>query len=362
MVKRFFFILITIILSILLSSCQILFLRADKNTILDFIKKYPDKSAIKLVRNDINIVDLNSNIMMPLASTVKIIIAVEYAEQANSGDLDPNEEISLFELDDFYVEDSDGGAHKFWLDSIKSKIKDNKISIKEIAKGMIKYSSNANTEWLSKKLGLEKINNRIKSLGIKNHSEIYYIVSSLFVGKEKYPNVKGKDLELKLKELNQNDYIELINKIHNKLITDKNYKNELDNVDTGLNIQKVWSNRLPSSTTSDYLELMKKINSRTYFSLNTQKYLDEVMEWIFDDLENKNIFEHIGIKGGSTVFVLTKALYARDKSGNKTELVYFFNNLTEKENIELQTSMNEFELSILTDESFIKKIENVLRK
>jgi D-alanyl-D-alanine carboxypeptidase len=36
--------------------------------------------------------------MMPLASTVKIIIAIEYAEQAAQGQINPDEKISLSEL------------------------------------------------------------------------------------------------------------------------------------------------------------------------------------------------------------------------------------------------------------------------
>ena len=34
-------------------------------------------------------------------------------------------------------------------------------------------------------------------------------------------------------------------------------------------------------------KIMKKINSRTYFSKETQKYLDEVMEWILDNPANQ---------------------------------------------------------------------------
>ncbi|MDJ0520290.1 MAG: hypothetical protein QNJ74_29910 [Trichodesmium sp. MO_231.B1] len=44
---------------------------------------------------------------------------------------------------------------------------------------------------------------------------------------------------------------------------------------------------MPNSTTFEYIEVMKKINSRTYFSKETQKYLDEVMEWILDNPANQ---------------------------------------------------------------------------
>ena len=85
---------------------------------------------------------------MPLASTVKTIIAIEYAVQAAAGKINPDEEVGISELEKFHVKNTDGGAHPKWLDFVKNKINDDKITVREIAKGMIRFSSNANTEWL----------------------------------------------------------------------------------------------------------------------------------------------------------------------------------------------------------------------
>jgi len=129
-------------------------------------------------------------------------------------------------------------------------------------------------------------------------------------------------------------------------LLDLTYKNEIGEL--GLNIQKVWSDNLPGSTVEEYVGIMKKINSRTYFSSSTQKYLDEVMEVLLENPANRQWLEHAGMKGGSTAFVLTKALYAS------------VDNLGPLENARLQRSMNEFELKILTDEVFRRKVENEL--
>lgn len=292
---------------------------------------------------------------MPLASTVKIIVAIEYAVQCANGQINPDELVSLSDLDKFYVPNTDGDAHPSWLKSVKDKISDNKISIREIAKGMIKFSSNANTEWLLNKLGIENVNNRLDSLGLKNHTEIYNIVSDLFVGKELFKGLKGKELQKKLLELNQSDYINATKVIHQKLLNDTSYKKDVG--DLGMEIQKIWSDRLPSSTVENYVMVMKKINERNYFSVSAQKYLDEVMEYILENPVNREWLEHCGVKGGSTAFVLTKALYATDKNGNKTEMAYFLNNLSLLEVTKLQLSMNEFELAILTNKDFRNKVK-----
>ena len=361
MLKKIF-IAIGIVLGLLtiIGTISYYYLKPNEQKVLDFIIDNPKTTAIKLIRNDTLIAEVNANKIMPLASTVKIILAIEYAIQASKGEINPEELISIDDLDKFYVSNTDGDAHPTWLKRVKGKIVKNSISIREITKGMIVFSSNANTEWLSQKLGLQKINNRIDSLGIIDHTDIYYIVSALFVGKEKYPNLKEKELVDKLKALSLKEYIDATKIIHSKLLTDTAYKSDIG--DLGMNIQRVWSDNLPSSTVSEYAELMRKINSKTYFDSITHQYLDEIMEGIMENPANKKWLKHSGMKGGSTLFVLTKALYATDKEGNKTELAYFFDGLGIIENLRIQGSMNKFELKILNNKEFRNKIKSELHK
>jgi D-alanyl-D-alanine carboxypeptidase len=177
----------------------------------------------------------------------------------------------------------------------------------------------------------------------------------LFVGKERFPDLKGKALADALKGLSMEEYISVTDQIHSKLKADTSYKKDLG--DLSMKIQRIWSDRLPASTTAEYTQLMKKINSRTHFSEKTQLYLDEVMEYLQDNPANRQWLEHAGRKGGSKAFVLTKALYATDKKGNKTELAYFFNDLSLLQSTRLEMSMNEFELNILTNAAFREQVQ-----
>ena len=63
------------------------------------------------MRNGNVTVDLRSDRKMPLASTVKIIVAIEFSEQAAAGKINPQEAVPLADLDRFYLTDTDGGAH-----------------------------------------------------------------------------------------------------------------------------------------------------------------------------------------------------------------------------------------------------------
>ena len=152
-------------------------------TLLDFIVNNPDKAAIRLLWNEEELAAQNVDKVMPLASTVKILVAIEYAYQASSGEMDMDEMIPLADLDRYYVPKTDGGAHPAWLSYAKDDIVNEHIAVKHIVKGMLVFSSNANTEWIIDRLGPDRIDQRADSLGIKTHSDMQYIVSALFVSK-----------------------------------------------------------------------------------------------------------------------------------------------------------------------------------
>ena len=147
--------LITLLLLLFTAACQSQSPESasDDDPILAFLAAHPDKSSMRLVRNDTVLADFRADRVMPLASTVKIIIAIAYAEQAAAGAIDPDELIPLEELERFHVTNTDGGAHPAWLNAVSDQVRGNRITIREIARGMINFSSNANTEWLSERLG-----------------------------------------------------------------------------------------------------------------------------------------------------------------------------------------------------------------
>ncbi len=73
------------------------------------------------------------------------------------------------------------------------------------------------------------------------------------------------------------------------------------------------------------------------------------MEWPMEAFDsNRTKYQSLGAKGGSTAFVLTYALYATDKKGDKTRLVFFFNDLTPLEGQFLQTMLTEFQQKVLS--------------
>jgi len=334
------------------------FNKSNGEKVLDFMSANPDKCSLKLIYDGEIIVDHQSNKIMPLASTVKVIIAIEYAEQVAAGEINSGEMVLISDLDKYYVANTDGGAHMAWFKEVGDRIRDDAISIQEVAKGMIKFSSNANTEWLTDRLGIKKVNDRINEIDITDHTPITYIVSALFVGKEQFPELEGEALAQAIRALSDEEYHEVISTIHEKLKADTAYRKDYG--DLGVEVQRVWSDRLPASTTSAYAGLMSKFNSRSYFSAEVQGILDDIMQWIFDFPGNSEVYEYFGMKGGSTAFVLTQAMYVTDKAGHQTELAYFFDDINFIDGMKLQSGMNDFHIQVIGNSEFRSKLHNML--
>lgn len=343
--------------------------------VISFIKENPERASFHYIRNGKVEAASHSEHMMPLASAVKTILAIEYAKQSAEGKINPKESIPLKELEKYYLPDLDGGAHPAWRKAIEQSgaAKNDAVPLEEVAKGMIQYSSNANTEYLIEKLGRDRLKQVLGELGLRHHEPIYPFVSSLLLPYEimssDYRGVSDKEALPKVKEkmrsMSAEEWRSYAWRIHEKLSKDasgsykkqaqieKWYDGELD---------KMNSDRFPAATAKEYAELMQKINSRSYFSKEVQQYLHPVMEGIMQNPANQQWLVHAGKKGGSTAYILTDAMYATDKQGAKTELAVFFNDLQSKESDELTAVLNEFELLLLRDEKFRQKVIEELKQ
>lgn len=301
----------------------------DTQYVKDFIETNKTNPSFSLYAkyNEQVIWDINRDQILPLASTVKTIIAIEYAYQVANKQINPFEKVKKEELDRHYLANCDGGAHEAWLKTIST----NDITFNEIAKGMIAFSSNANTDFLLTKLGSEAVNNRLQALNLHDHTEIYPLVSALYVPlylhQEKQVSIKN--IAAVIEKMEMQEFVQYVLQMHNHLL-EKPFSIEEKVKATKLlklNVQKALSDKLPSSTTRMYCELMSMLNSKNVLPAEVHRHLDPIMEQIMAQESYRTQYKHFGRKGGSTVFVLTDTVYSTDIDGNKFELAFFANNL-----------------------------------
>ncbi|GGE69436.1 serine hydrolase [Priestia taiwanensis] len=322
------------------------------DTMLEFIdaKKGSKEVALIIQRNGERIYSTNEDVALPLASMAKILVAIEYANQLESGKIKKDELVPLSELEKYYVPHTDGGAHPDWLD----KIKGNHVPLSEVVKGMIRYSSNANTDYLLTRLGFDNVNAVRDQLGLTNHDELAPFGASLYVSNvvQRAYQLSEEDTLEHMRRLSKEEYSAYTHKIHKAMSNPETFKKRNFAPLLSMDFQRVWSDRLPAATANDYIKVMTFLNEKNTYSPTTQKELDEVMEWLIPDQENHEWITHLGTKGGSTEFVLTDSVYVTDKQGNKTEIVLLTNDLTPYESNFLHENWDNFLFETLTNESF----------
>ncbi|WP_246516402.1 serine hydrolase [Salicibibacter cibarius] len=338
--------------------------KSDADYVLKFIANNPKRASLSIVRNGSDFADFQSDELRPLASTVKIIVAIEYAHQAANGEIDVSERIKTHDLSRYYIPRTDGGAHETWLRSMESKefLQGGTVSLEEVAKGMIAHSSNANTEYLMMRLGLDRINAKLKRLQLPKHEQIYPIVSRLIIPYEIaqknklniFEKADAKKVQTLIEEMSHEAYIDEAINIHTKLNEDHDgsYKEQVNlRAWHNMAFNDTASKRGIRSTTSEYVSVVQKINDLSYFTQAVQEHLRPIMEWPMENHKNQEKFYHLGGKGGSTAQIVTFALYAEDKQGNKTELAIFFNDVLGYETTKLSNSLSAFQLAVVTASS-----------
>lgn len=341
--------------------CASLYAQNTNEDITAFINKNKNRCAVYLTENDSVLVHINENKLMPLASTVNILIALEYAKQVAKGTISEGDMIALSDIDRYYIPNTDGGAHQSWLAYEKNSrhIIGDSIQLVDVARGMMMYNSNANTEYLIELLGLDNVNENISILGLTAHGAIYPPVASLFMYQSPKNNSE-KEILKGMKKLSEEQYCRYIFDIHKALAYDTILKQKyrLDQFTT--NMQEAWSQRLTASTTKDYARLANILNSRSYFDADTYAALSPVVETLMENINNKQKLKNAAIVGGRTKWVITKLLYSTNKQGKRIAMAYFFNNLTLQENIMLNEWTEKFDFTVLNDDEFRAKLKVLL--
>lgn len=333
--------------------------RDNPEYVLNHVQENPDSTSFYLAENGEELITYEADVVRPLASTVKMLIAVEYAMQIDEGSLDKDSSVSLDDVNRYYFKNTDGHAHEDWLSILESEgeIKNNEVALHDVVKGMVTYSSNANTDYLIDLLGIDAINERAETLGLTQHEDVYPIVSALLI--PTYIENASEDEKQLIKEieaLSMDEYRSLAIGLSKEMKVGT-IKIEEETSDSSLAVQRVWSDRLIGASASDYGTLLAVI-SNDELPETAAETVRDVLEWPLRFHEEKQErFAHFGAKGGSTAFVLNNALYAEDHDGNQIEMVLLTDDLNFWNSMLLRQNMNSFETKLLENEAYRQEVQ-----
>ena len=347
------------LLSLLIGSTSFAQLKpALADSFLNFINANKNRASVYITRNDTAIASLNENKLMPLASTVKIMVAIEFARQSGHDMINENNYVTLSELDKYYIPNTDGGAHPAWLDYAKKNklLKGDSVKLVDVARGMIIFSSNANTEYLMDLLGFDNVKENISLFNLKQHTAIFPLVGSIFL--YQLPKKTTEDKLLKtISGYSDKKYSMEAYDYHLNMKEDSSYKARFRPGEFSMKLQKMWSDRLPASTTKEYVQVAQALNKREVLDEGSFFTIAELLEYPMENKAFQSVFNHYGVKGGSTGFVLTHVIYFTMKNGTRMELAIFFNDLNPEEEQKLEGWLDPFEAQVMFDAAFRERVK-----
>jgi beta-lactamase class A len=281
---------------------------------------------------------LNENVPLPLASVVKVLHLIAYAEAVAAGELSPTETVLLEDLDRFYLPTLDLRAHEEALEELEA---DGRLFgqppaliLDEVVRMMVEFSSNAATDYLHMRLGQERIEATAREMGLVNHTApCPFAGQFLAMANHTRPQVSGQmafDFYIANPQLFGEEVMQLTAAFsedpafHDEAIAWRRESRR----PTG-RTQRLFSEELNAQGTAvEYAALMARLALNGLSSGESSYLARQHMEWPMRFFDNQELFTNLAYKGGSLPGILTTVYYAYPiGETNPTVVALFFHDL-----------------------------------
>ncbi|MCB8953168.1 MAG: serine hydrolase [Ardenticatenales bacterium] len=235
---------------------------------------------------------------------------------------------------------TDGGAHAMGLESLGletddygfARNKTESVTLDDIARIMIHYSGNAETDYLIERLGLDRISLVMQECGLKNHTSIYYALGfALATFNHENPSFSIDQIQSLVEQVSSGD-ISQMEKLVELYLYDTEWHSQqiafMNSLkDNSLNGLEMWNYQiraaqlLPKGTVREYAHMMAKIASGKLISPEASKIMQEKLESVQSDwILRAFYYDRFGAKDGMTAGVLSLASYEIPKHGELRNL------------------------------------------
>ena len=318
-------------------------LNRRKSELAEYIRMHPDMTAIvaytidehgELVEDGCELF-VNADKPLVVASTMKIIILAAYADAVAQGELDPDEQVAIADLERYYLPGTDDGVHVTGLKSVGFEAETSgfardqtaKIALDDIAQIMIDNSGNAETDYLIGRLGVERIASVMALASLENHTPLQPVLGiTLALFNHEAPLTDTEQLQALINAVANGDF-SVLESLMDLYLYNPGWRAAqiaFMQSDEFLNVagQMGWAGQMaasqlfPKGTGREYARLMAKIASNQFISPDVSVRIQQKLERVPSDWPLRLLFHRrYGAKDGVTAGVLTLASYAVPKYG-----------------------------------------------
>ncbi|MCB8988948.1 MAG: serine hydrolase, partial [Ardenticatenaceae bacterium] len=315
---------------------------------------------------------LNAAAPMPLASVVKIIHLVAYAEAVAAGELDPTSYVPVAELEQYYQPGLDLGSHQQAIADLEGQGviwgDPPQVRLSDVPWMMMRYSSNVAMDYLHRRLGQERIEETAVSLGLTTQTApCPFLGQFLAMGNftrsgSDYEAVEGYIADLAA-------YGQEAALLADAYVNDLAFREEQiawrrAERRPSMPVQRLFSDTLnPQGSAGEYAVLMARLAQNGLSHPDSSYLVRRYLEWPMVFEANQELFSNLGYKNGSMPGVLTTAYYAYPL-GEVTPVVVvlFYRDLPNRTYQDWRRSLPHDELArwLLSDPAAIGAVREVL--
>lgn len=266
-----------------------------------------------------NGVFLNAGVPLPLASVVKVVHLIAYAEAVAAGELSPTETVFLEDLDRFYYR-LDQRAHPNALEGLEE---DGRLFgqppaliLDEVVRMMIEYSSNAATDYVHMRLGQERIEQTALDLGLQSHTAPCPFLGQFLIMANPARAQISEQAALQFYSDNPQRYGDDVMQLTAAFSEDDAFREEAlawrrTTRRPDLFAQQQFSEQFNArGSAADYAALMARVAFNGLNSQESSFIARRQLEWPMQFPENQALFTNLAYKGGSLPGILTTVYYA----------------------------------------------------
>ncbi|NJL57138.1 serine hydrolase [bacterium] len=274
----------------------------------------------------------NENTRFPLASTFKIVILAELARQFDAGTMDLDQTVSLEDINPYWAPYADAGAHQAWLDSLPPD--ETVVSLRQVAEGMIGYSSNANADYLLRRLQAENF------VGLYDHINLTEtdLPQQTFLGLFLVYNNHETGI-LDLTNADQEQVYGEMQRLEEAFVASESWRTDyssylLEHQSEGTQIELVQSQADffdeygPQGSAADMMRLLRAIHTDDLFSEEAAQFLQDTLNYLLNaNPANRDIYNTLAYKGGSLPGIATGAWWVQPIEIEPFELIVLHRNV-----------------------------------
>ena len=325
--RKFVFLIILLLLIPVQAQDDII---TQTQPVADYIAAHQEDVAVWCGIGGDAMITHNADEPFALASTFKVFVLAEMARQMDVGLIDPDEAVAIADVNAYWLPGTDGGAHDQFLNYLEDA---ETLTLREIAYGMIRFSSNAATDYLITRLNMadEAFSPLFEMLDIENAQipdgtllGLFLVLSNHETGLNTLTDAEAiAEESARLADLFVNDEA-----WHDAELA---YQEEFDvsDLEAEYERQNTFFNTYGFyGSASDIMKVMTAAYEGDAFSTEARTLMQDTLNWPMDvNPANEAVYSALGMKGGSWAGILTAAWYVQPIDLEPLTLVVFYRNL-----------------------------------